>query len=176
MNTLYIIFTGHLSALSKQLPFTVQKKCTHNKVLWKAFIDAMLVSFGQNCLHPIFWPYLSSETYPYKYEKLPNVFIHTCTCKTITDKLNLLKMCGLQFRLCLFTFWPIALKQLNSLTTINTFSLLVRLEVTHPTGVLGSIPGSGKEFMFCFVVVVLLLFFGQKYIICHESLQLLLQW
>ena len=38
--------------------------------------------------------------------------------------MNLLKMCGPQIRLCLFTFRPIALKQLNSLTTINTLSWL----------------------------------------------------
>jgi len=36
--------------------------------------------------------------------------------------MNLLKMCGLQIWLCLFTFWPISLKQLNSLTTIVTLS------------------------------------------------------
>jgi len=33
----------------------------------------------QNCLHLTFYPYLSSETYPHKYEKLPNIFIHSWT-------------------------------------------------------------------------------------------------
>ena len=58
-------------------------------------------------------------------------------------------MCGPHIRLCLFTFRPIALKQLNSLTTFDTFSSLGVPEVTHPTGVRdvpGSIPGSGKDF------------------------------
>jgi len=36
---------------------------------------------------------------------------------------------------CLFRFWPIALKQLNSLTTIDTFSLPSGLEITNRTGV-----------------------------------------
>ena len=40
----------------------------------------------------------------------------------ITKTMNLLTMGGAQIRVCLFTFHPIALKQLNSLTTINTFS------------------------------------------------------
>ena len=38
------------------------------------------------------------------------------------QKWNFLKMCGPQIRLCLFTIRPIALKQLNILTTIDTFS------------------------------------------------------
>jgi len=60
------------------------------------------------------------ETYSSKYEKLPNVVIHVCY--NITEKMNMLKMRGPQIRLCLFTFRPIALKHLNSLTTIDTFS------------------------------------------------------
>jgi len=68
--------------------------------------------------------------------------------------MNLLKMCGPQIRLCLFTFWPIASKQLNSLTTIDTFSLLDGAVVTHPLWVQevpGSMPGSGKGLyvLFC---------------------------
>jgi len=82
-------------------------------------------------------------------------------------------MCGPQIWLCLFTFRPIASKQLNSLTTIDTISWLGGAEVTGPLCVLevpGSIPGSGKGFMFdffCFVVVVFL-FVVQKHIICHK--------
>ena len=49
------------------------------------------------------------------YEKLLNIVIHAC--KNIREKMNLLKMCGPQIRLCLFTFRPIASKQLNSLPT-----------------------------------------------------------
>jgi len=72
-------------------------------------------------------------------------------------------MCGPQFRLCLFTFRPIAQKQLNSLTTLVALSWLRGAVVTHPLWVRelpGSIPGSGKGFY-----VLLLLrfyFFVQK--------------
>ena len=43
-------------------------------------------------------------------------------CKIMTEKMNLLKMCGPQIQLCLFTFRPIVSKQLYSLTTIDTLS------------------------------------------------------
>ena len=42
-----------------------------------------------------------------------------------------MKSCGLQILLCWFTFGPIVLKQLNSLTTIDTFCWLSGSEVTH---------------------------------------------
>jgi len=64
-------------------------------------------------------------------------------------------MCGPQIRLCLFTFRPIASKQLNSLTTIDSLSWLGGTVVTHPLWVQqvpGSIPGSGKGF-YCFSMV-----------------------
>jgi len=38
-------------------------------------------------------------------------------------------MCGPQVQLCLFTFRPIAFKQLNSLTTIDT--LVISQNVPH---------------------------------------------
>jgi len=75
---------------------------------------------GQNCLHLRFEQYLSSDTYSNKYEKLPNIVI--IAYKNITEKMHLLKMSGPQIWLCLFTFRPIASKQLNGLTTINTVS------------------------------------------------------
>jgi len=81
-----------------------------------------LYLLGHYCLYLTFYPYLSSETYSRKYKKLPNIVIHAC--KNITEKNNLLKMCGPQSRLCLFTFRPILSKQLNSLTTINILSWL----------------------------------------------------
>ena len=82
--------------------------------------------------------------------------------KNITEKLNLLKMCGPQIRLCLFTFRPIASKQLNSLTTIDIHSWLGDAVVTHPLWVQevpGSIPGSGKGFYVWFFVLLLLCFY-----------------
>ena len=62
----------------------------------------------------------------------------------------LLKMSGPQIWLCLFTFRPIASKQLNGLTTIDILSWLVGAVVMHPLWVQevpGSIPGSGKGFL-----------------------------
>jgi len=37
-----------------------------------------LYLLGQNCLNLTFKPYLSSETYSRKYEKLPNIVVHAC--------------------------------------------------------------------------------------------------
>ena len=79
----------------------------------------MSVFLGQNCLHFTFEPYLNCETYFRKYEKLPNIVIYAC--KNITEKNEFtITMCGPQIRLCIFTFRPIASKQLNSLTKIDT--------------------------------------------------------
>jgi len=108
--------------------------------------DAMPVSFRSK-LFKSYIPYLSSKTYSRKYEKLLNIVIHAC--ENITEKMYLLKMSGLQIWLCLFTVWPIASKQLNSLTIIDTLSWLSGAVVTHPLWVQevpGSIPGSGKGF------------------------------
>ena len=137
-----------------------------------------LYLLGQNCLHLTFEKYLSSETYSRKYEKLPNITI--LACKNITEKIHLLKMSGPQIWLCLFTFRPIASKQLNGLTTIDTVSWLGGAVVTHPLWVQevpGSIPGSGKGFYVWFLVLLLLCFylFIQKHSIYRKILQFLLQ-
>jgi len=89
-------------------------------------------------------------------------------------------MSGPQIRLCLFTFRPIASKQLNGLTTIDTVSWIGVAVVTHPLWVQevpGLIPGSGKGFYVKFFALLWLCFyfFCQKQIICHKSLQFLLQ-
>ena len=92
-----------------------------------------LYLLGQNCLHlkfEQFEQYLSSATYSRKYEKLPNIVI--LACKNIQEKMHLLKMSGPQIWLCLFTFRPIASKQLNGLTIIDTVSCLGGAVVTHP--------------------------------------------
>ena len=48
--------------------------------------------------------------------------------------MNLLKMCGPQIRLCLFTFRPMASKQLNSLTTFVPLSWLGGKAPVTPNG------------------------------------------
>jgi len=117
---------------------------------------------GLNCLHLTFKPNLSSETYSRKYEKLPSIAVHAR--KILQKKMFLLKMSGPQIWLCLFTFRPIASKQLNGLTTIDILSWLGGAVVTHPLWVqevLGSIIGS-LCLIFCIVVVVFLLFLSQN--------------
>ena len=44
--------------------------------LYLKMLDLYLL--GQNCLHLTFKPYLSSETYSRKYEKLANIVVHAC--------------------------------------------------------------------------------------------------
>jgi len=62
---------------------------------------------------------------------------------------------------CLFMLLPIILKQLNSLTEIDTFSWLVGWEVMFQTVVQKDqnlILGSGKDFymsFFCFVILLI---------------------
>jgi len=67
----------------------------------------------------------------------------------MTEKMNLLKKSDAQIRLCLFTFRPIASKQLNSFFKTDTLSWLGGAVVMHPLCVQefpGSISGSGKGF------------------------------
>jgi len=103
--------------------------------------------------------------------------LHSSLCKTIIGcliqralymysyyyrKNEFLQMCGSQIRLCLYTFPPIASKQLNSLTTSYTFSWLSGAVVTHLLWVQevpGLIPGSGKSF-YVWLFVLLLLWFS----------------
>ena len=82
-------------------------------------------------------------------------------------------MSGPQIWLCLFTFQPIASKQLDGLTTTITLNWLGGAVVTHPLWVQevpGPIPGSCKDF-YVWVLYFLLLcfyFFVQKHIFCHK--------
>jgi len=81
-------------------------------------------------------------------------------------KINLLKMCGPQMRLCLFMFRPFASKQLYSWTTIDTLSWARGAEVTYPRWareVTGSIPGSDKGFyVWCFVLLLCLYYLSKN--------------
>jgi len=137
-----------------------------------------LYLLGQNYLHLTFKPYLSSETYSRKTEKLPNIVFHAC--KILQKKMYLLKISGLQIWLCLFTFRPIASKQLNGLNTIDALSWLGGAVVTHPPLEArgpGFNPRLRQGFLcliFCFVVVVFLLF-CPKHIIYHKKFAILSQ-
>jgi len=67
------------------------------------------------------------------------------------QKTTFLQTCGSEIWLCLFMFRPILLKQLNSWTTIDTFSWLGDLWVGHHTAVPevpDSITGFDKDFDF----------------------------
>jgi len=64
--------------------------------------DAMPISFRLELFTSYIVTILSNVIYSRKYEKLPKIVIHAC--KNITEKMNLLKMCGPQIRLCLFTY------------------------------------------------------------------------
>jgi len=94
-------------------------------------------------------------------------------------KMNLLKMSGPQIRLCLFTFRPIASKQLNSLLTIATRSWIGGEAVTHPLWVQevpDSIPVSGKDFyvllLLCFYILSINSLFVTKFSksFCNDNL------
>jgi len=145
---------------------------------WHWTINTIL-SLKMLCLY-LLGQNLSSVTNSRKYEKLPNIVVHAC--KNNTKKMYLLRMSGPQIRLCLFTFWPIASKKLNGLTTIDTLSWLGGAVVTHPLWVQevpGSITSSGKGFYVWFFVLLLLLwfyFFVKKHTIFHKRLQFLLQF
>jgi len=88
-----------------------------------------------------------------------NKVIHAC--KNITEKMNLLKLCGPQSRLCLVTFRPIVSNIYNSLTTIDTLIWLIWWSRVNATN-LGAI-GQGFHswlrqvswcLIFCFAVFV----------------------
>ena len=64
-----------------------------------------LYLLGQNCLHLTFYPYLSSETYSRKYEKLPNIVIHAC--KNNTEKMYSLKCLASKFGFVYLRFDPL---------------------------------------------------------------------
>ena len=118
--------------------------------------------------------------YSRKYEKLPSIVIHTCykiTKRKPTHTTILLKR-GPHIWLCLFMFRPVMLKQLNCFTSIHMFHCLGGPEIKHPTTVTelpGSIPGSGKAFYVCFIVLLYFTFLCQNTLFlikfCNSFLQ-----
>ena len=112
----------------------------------------------KNSLHLTFEPYLRSETYSRKYEKLSVIVI--MHVKILSKKGNCWKCVTRKFGFVYLRFDPL---RWNSLTTIVTLSWLGGAEVTHPIWVVDapdSIPGSGKGFYVWFFVLLLLLCFS----------------
>jgi len=173
---MYLVWLKVLKVEVETIPSGPDSAYKCIKIDWKMLCLYLL---GQYCLHLTFKPYLSSDTYSRKWEKLPNIVIHAC--KYNKENMYLLKMSVLRIWLCWFTFRPMAPKKLNGLTTIDTLSLLGGAVVTHPLWVQevpGSISSSGKCFYVWLFVLLLLCFyfFVKNPIICHKSLQFLLQF
>jgi len=81
-------------------------------------------------------------------------------------------MTGPQNRLCLFTFRPIASKQLNGLTTIDILSWLGGAIVTHPLGCKRSrvqSPTQARVFMFDFLYCFCCVFSFCPKTHCHKK-------
>jgi len=138
-----------------------------------------LYLLGQNCLHLTFEQYLSSETYSHKYKKLSNIVI--LACKIITEIMYLLKMSGPQCPLALFIYVSTYCVETVKWVDYNRYCQLTRWCSGNASALGARGPGFNPRirqgflcFIFCFVVVVFLLF-CQKQIICHKSLQFLLQ-
>jgi len=70
--SIYVILT---EKLFNNIFFYLANDFSSNKNALKMLCLYLL---GQHCLHLTFKPYVSSETYSLKYEKLPNVVIHAC--------------------------------------------------------------------------------------------------
>jgi len=111
-----------------KIKLTMFSRCT--KLCCDLLKDAMPVSFRSSLFTSYILTIFKQSNLLSNYEKLSNIVIYAY--KNITENMNLLKMCGLQIRLCLFTFRPITSKQLNSLTTNPTLSWPGGAEVTHP--------------------------------------------
>jgi len=104
------------------VPACIRSELFTYNILTGHFVMVLLNLTYLHCLQHFLFEHLFNLYFFRKYEKLPNIVINAC--KNYIRKMNLLKMRSPQIRLCLFTFWPIASKQLNSLTTIVTLSWL----------------------------------------------------
>ena len=136
-----------------------------------------LYLLGQNCLHLTFEQYLSSETYSRKYKKLPNIVI--LACKNITK--NAFVENVWPANLALFIYVSTHCVETAKWLDYNRYCQLTRWCSGNASAWGARGPGFNPRirqgflcFIFCFVVVVFL-FFCQKHIICHKSLQFLLQ-
>jgi len=90
--------------------------------------------------------------------------------KILQKKMNLLKTGGPQIRICVFTFRPIASKQFNSLTTIDSpvDSVVQRLRIRFGCERSRLQFPAPAVFLCSICVVVVFLLFVRKHIICHN--------
>ena len=137
-----------------------------------------LYLLGQNCLHLAFKPYLSSETYSRKYEKLPNIVVHA---RKILQK-NVFVENVWPANLALFVYVSTHCVETVKWLDCNRYCQLTRWCSGNVSALGARGPGFNPRLghgflclMFCFVVVVFLLF-CPKHIIYHKSLQFLLQY
>ena len=128
-----------------------------------------LYLLGQNCLHLSFKPYLSSETYSRKYEKLPNIVIHACL---------------LQNKVYVENVWPANLALFIYVSThcietvkwldFNRYSQLTRWCCGNASALCARGPRFNprlrQRFFLCLIYLLLLwfYFFDQKHIICQK--------
>ena len=120
-----------------------------------------LYLLGQNCLHLTFKPYLRSETYSRKYEKLPNIVVPVC--KILQKKCICWKCLACKFGfVCLcFDHCVETVKWLD----YNRYSHLTRWCSGNASALGASCPGFNPRLrqgflclIFCIGVVVFLLF------------------
>jgi len=137
-----------------------------------------LYLLDQNCLHLTFEQYLSSETYSRKYEKLPNIVILACKILQKNAFVENVWPANLALFIYVSTHCVETVKWLD----YNRYCQLTRWCSGNASALGARGPGFNPRvrqgflcFIFCYVVVVFLLFFVKKHIICHKSLQFLLQ-
>ena len=136
-----------------------------------------LYLLGQSCLHLTFLPYLGSETYSCKYDKLPNIVIYAC--KNIKEKKEFVENV-LPANSALFIYISThCVKKVKRQSLISVDSVVQYL--THPLWpwvqeVPGSIPSSSKDFYVCFLFCCCVFTFCPETHFCHKNLQCLWQW
>ena len=77
LRRLFHLMNIQFTNASKFKPKSADFRCIFQQLITLLkMLDLYLL--GQNCLHLTFKPYLSSETYSRKYEKLPNIVVNSC--------------------------------------------------------------------------------------------------
>jgi len=139
-----------------------RKICSRVSVLYTLGMLKILCLYllGQNCLHLTFLPYLSSETYSRKYEKLPNIVINAC--KKYYRKNVFVENVWLA-NLALFIYVSTYCVERVKWLEYNRYSQLTRWSSDNASALCARGPGFNprlrQRFLclnFCFVVVFLL--------------------